>query len=334
MDSFHNSSKTKDSSGDKRHEGPWIPEEEILALRATYRRDGIVKLDAFKKFLPTQEQLDEMAADVIYREQDEDAISPHFLIQKTNEKIKVMKVDGSLEQRSRITRVENFVAASPAWTTLTTDILAQIVGYICHDEDPEAPNDYESAPYEPWCLYKEKLNVKPAGGSGYAPHLDSPSLRVPGLGYEFITVMLAIDDMHADNGCLSVVKGAWSERSALPCEETAAGDKETYGSSAGSGISSGLFNPDGNGRQGALRKDGERYQTLSWEDVLCAGGDAYIFSGWLPHRSSANVTQQARRAVFFTYNAPNEGDLRPYYYKIMNKFRNDYKKSLVHDDRM
>jgi hypothetical protein len=44
---------------------------------------------------------------------------------------------------------------------------------------------------------KEKLNYKPAGGAGFMPHLDFPSLSfyAPPTMDDFITVMIAIDDM-------------------------------------------------------------------------------------------------------------------------------------------
>jgi hypothetical protein len=87
-------------------------------------------------------------------------------------------------------------------------------------------------------LYKEKLNLKPPGGSGFAPHLDTPSLRVA-LGetgpQTFVTVMVAINNMTAQNGCLRIAKGRWSEDnhcSLVPPEQDG--------------------NPDAGGRAGAI----------------------------------------------------------------------------------
>lgn len=94
------------------------------------------------------------------------------------------------------------------------------------------------------CTRQEKLNYKPAGGAGFMPHLDHPSLMYYALPHfdSFITVMLAIDDMtegalimrarvfrrcahrwaddvrrKKENGCLRVCKGAWSAANAVAC---------------------------------------------------------------------------------------------------------------------
>ena len=58
-------------------------------------------------------------------------------------------------------------------------------------------------------FYKEILNFKSTGGSGFAPHLDTPLLRLA-LGEDgprdFCTVMVTIDDITSRNGCLRVCK--------------------------------------------------------------------------------------------------------------------------------
>lgn len=61
-------------------------------------------------------------------------------------------------------------------------------------------------------VFKEKLNYKPPGGKGFAPHLDGPSLAQTGHGDEgtFVTVMVAIDEMTEENGCLEVCEGQWT----------------------------------------------------------------------------------------------------------------------------
>jgi hypothetical protein len=87
--------------------------------------------------------------------------------------------NGVIEQRRTLTRLENFVDAHEGWSNLChgylSDVLSQALG-------------------QKMVLYKEKLNLKPPGGSGFAPHLDSPSLRValgPDGPQTFVTVMVA-----------------------------------------------------------------------------------------------------------------------------------------------
>jgi ectoine hydroxylase-related dioxygenase (phytanoyl-CoA dioxygenase family) len=192
--------------------------------------------------------------------------------------------------------------------------LSTIVGLVCTDDD--------NVDRSPWCLYKEKLNIKPAGSSGFAPHLDSPSLRVTGLCDTFVTVMIAIDDMTVENGCLQVCKGRWNEANSLLCEPLAAG-----GDNPTSTVSNNSLNPDGNGRRGAII-DGDN-PNLKWEPIECVSGDVFIFSGWLPHRSSANASQLPRRAVFLTYNHSEDGELSETYYRIMAGLRANYLKQYV-----
>lgn len=158
-------------------------------------------------------------------------------------------------------------------------------------------------------LYKEKLNLKPPGGSGFAPHLDSPSLRVA-LGKNgpqtFVTVMVAIDNMTTANGCLRVCKGDWSEDrhcTVIQPEEDG--------------------NPDAGGRAGAIPAEAE--SLLEFDDIECQGGDVVAFNGWAPHRSSANASPFPRRAVFLTYNPKSEGDFHDRYYERMEGIRDAWR---------
>lgn len=49
--------------------------------------------------------------------------------------------------------------------------------------------------------------------------------------------------------------------------------------------------------------------SLVWESIECAAGCAYLFNGWVPHRSASNLSNVDRRAVFFTYNPAEEGEV-------------------------
>lgn len=215
---------------------------------------------------------------------------------RTYEAIKVMKKNGEIENRPTLTRLENFVNHHVEWNKLCHGHLADSISALFG---------------EPMVLYKEKLNLKPPGGSGFAPHLDTPSLRVA-LGNEgpqtFGTVMVAIDNMTASNGCLRICKGDWSEEK--HCEVIQPSDD----------------NPDAGGRAGAIPL--EVAEELQFDDVECQGGDIVAFNGWTPHRSSANASPFPRRAVFLTYNPKSEGDFHDRYYQRMDEIRNAFRASV------
>ncbi len=132
---------------------------------------------------------------------------------------------------------------------------------------------------EPAVLYKEKINYKLAGGAGYAPHQDAPA-------YPFIdthvSCMVAIDDSLADNGCLEVVSRMHHE--ALPVDDV-----------------------------GCIRS--EIVDTMQWDPVEVRAGQTLWFHSRTPHRSGPNTSSVARRALYPTYNAASEGDMRADYYR-------------------
>ena len=132
---------------------------------------------------------------------------------------------------------------------------------------------------EPAVLYKEKVNYKLPGGAGYAPHQDAPA-------YPFVashvSCMVAIDDATLDNGCLEVVSGAHAE--VLPMDDA------------------GCVHPD-------------VVATMQWDPVEVRAGQTLWFHSRTPHRSGPNSSAAARRALYPTYNARSEGDLREDYYR-------------------
>lgn len=128
-------------------------------------------------------------------------------------------------------------------------------------------------------LYKEKINYKLAGGAGYSPHQDAPAYRFVDT---HVSSMLAIDDANPENGCLEVVSGAHSE--VLPMDEL-----------------------------GCIRDD--VVAELEWMSVPVQAGQTLWFHSRTPHRSGPNTSGRPRRALYPTYNALSEGDLREQYYK-------------------
>lgn len=127
-------------------------------------------------------------------------------------------------------------------------------------------------------LYKEKVNYKRPGGAGFAPHQDAPA-------YPFVdhhvSAMVPLDPATVASGCLWVARGHWTER---------------------------LVTDGDRGLDPAVAAG------LDWEPVEVAPGDVLWFDSLLPHRSDTNGTDRPRRALYLTYNAAAEGDLRRRYY--------------------
>ena len=223
---------------------------------------------------------------------------------KTYETISVLK-NGELRERRTLTRLENFVDHHPGWSHLCHTYLRRCISELMGEE---------------MVLFKEKLNLKPPGGSGFAPHLDGPSLRVaiaPSsvdsdteknnlAPKSFVTVMVAIDDMNSQNGCLRIVKGPWSEHNT--CEVIVPEEGA---------------NPDAGGRAGAI--PAEVADSLTFEDMPCSGGSIVAFGEWTPHRSTSNTSLFSRRAVFLTYNPLSDGNFHKRYYEKMNAMREEWR---------
>ncbi len=137
-------------------------------------------------------------------------------------------------------------------------------------------------------LFKEKINYKYPGGAGYAPHQDAPAYP---FGKKHITMLLAIDDSDINNGCLEFARGRNNE---------------------------GIINIDEKGCIDSLTAE-----KFVWEKIPLKKGGAVFFDSFVPHRSSTNKSSRPRRALYVTYNAKTEGDLRKDYY--------DFKKNSLKD---
>jgi len=132
---------------------------------------------------------------------------------------------------------------------------------------------------EPAVLYKEKINYKLPGGAGYAPHQDAPAYRFVDT---HVSCMVAVDDALVGNGCLEVVSACHDEL--LPMDDV-----------------------------GCIRAD--VVAALDWSPVEVRAGQALWFHSRTPHRSGPNLGTTPRRALYPTYNAAREGDLRDAYYE-------------------
>jgi hypothetical protein len=132
---------------------------------------------------------------------------------------------------------------------------------------------------EPAVLYKEKVNYKLPGGAGYSPHQDAPAYPMIDT---HVSAMVAVDDASEGNGCLEVVSECFAE--VLPLDE-----------------------------RGCI--ESSVAATLRWEPVPLAAGQTLWFHSRTPHRSGPNRSDRPRRALYPTYNAEREGDLRAAYYE-------------------
>jgi hypothetical protein len=132
---------------------------------------------------------------------------------------------------------------------------------------------------EPAVLYKEKINYKLPGGAGYAPHQDAPAYRFVAT---HVSCLVAVDDALLDNGCLEVVSGRHQEL--LPMDDA------------------GCIHPD-------------VVAAMTWAPVEVRAGETLWFHSRTPHRSGPNLGPTPRRALYPTYNARSEGDLRAAYYE-------------------
>lgn len=129
-------------------------------------------------------------------------------------------------------------------------------------------------------LFKDKINFKLPGGGGFEAHQDVQAgwSRYAGL---HITALITIDRSTVANGCLEM----------------------------------------------ATNYSGQQLIGRDWEPLTAADlagtvfapieaepGDAVFFDSFVPHRSAANLTDQARRVLYYTYNAASAGDSLAQYY--------------------
>jgi 2-aminoethylphosphonate dioxygenase len=134
---------------------------------------------------------------------------------------------------------------------------------------------------EPAALFKEKINFKLPGGSGFAAHQDAPAFVTFAQRYH-ITMLIAIDEATMANGCLEISD---------PVE---------------------LYRTLPQAPGGHLAPEVER--ALPWRPVELAPGDVVLFDSYIPHRSAANRSDRPRRALYVTYNRLAEGDRRDAYF--------------------
>ncbi len=181
---------------------------------------------------------------------------------------KWMKYYERTETQRQLCRVENFVPFHPQYAELlcgpsTLEVVSSLMG-------------------EAAVLFKEKINLKLAGGAGFRAHQDAPAFDSFGHRYH-ITAMVAIDDSVLSNGCLEVSD---------PLDPD-------------------VFLPQADDKS----LSDEAIEALSWRPVEVNAGSMLFFDSYLPHRSPPNHSGRSRRAVFATYNRASEGDVRDRYFE-------------------
>jgi len=137
---------------------------------------------------------------------------------------------------------------------------------------------------KPVFLYKEKINIKYSGGSGYAAHQDATAYhKLKG----HITCLIALTEMTVKNGCLYISE-LKNNNSLLPYDQN-----------------------------GCIL--GEEVKQLKWTPMVMSPGDCLFFNSFVPHKSDVNYTVKSRKAVYLTFNDSTEGDLRSQYYLDRSK---------------
>lgn len=127
---------------------------------------------------------------------------------------------------------------------------------------------------EPAVLFKDKVNYKIPGSSGFLAHQDAQAGWNRYCATQ-ITAMVSIDATTIENGCLELARGQHSR-----------------------GLLGAMWEP---------LKEAD-LEGVVFEPVETAPGDVCFFGAYTPHQSSANRTDLPRRVLYLTYNPASEGD--------------------------
>lgn len=142
------------------------------------------------------------------------------------------------------------------------------------------------------CLFKDKINFRPPGTTGFRLHQDYTGFAFMGVpAADIVTIMIAIDPVTKASGALEVFPEYHHEILPQPANDPRATDPGSVDLSLGELIE------------------------LEPRDI-CA------FHSLVPHRSSPNISDGPRRTAFLTYNHARHGDCyRPYYAGRENMYR-------------
>ena len=133
-------------------------------------------------------------------------------------------------------------------------------------------------------LFKEKINYKYPNGGGFDPHQDAAAYD---FGDFHITCLIAPKPTSIENGCLFIAQNEH--------------------------------------RRGLLATNSKRCLTkdvaeaIRRQPVPTNSHDALFFGSYTPHYSPTNKSEEARRALYLTFNRASCGNLRAEYYSQRNK---------------
>ncbi len=168
--------------------------------------------------------------------------------------------DEALARGERIlSRIEHFVSHDLVLARLVNGPLCDLVA---------------AAMGEPAVLFKDKLNLKLPGSSGFLPHQDAQAGWTRYCDVQ-VTCMVAVDENTHENGCLEVCVDA--RRASLMGEP---------------------WQPLAD----------EAVAHLPFVPIPMSPGDVVLFDSYLVHRSAPNRTDRARRVLYATYNPRSQGD--------------------------
>jgi len=134
-------------------------------------------------------------------------------------------------------------------------------------------------------LFKDKINLKLPGSSGFLAHQDAQA-GWTAYGHTHLTLMVSIDATTVENGCLEVSRG--KRRRELSGPE---------------------WDP----------LDTHALDEASFEPLKTAPGDVVAFDSYVVHRSAPNRTERARRVLYATYNPQSQGDCYERYFADKHK---------------
>jgi len=132
----------------------------------------------------------------------------------------------------------------------------------------------------PVCLFKDKINFKMPGGTGFESHQDQQAgwSRYASL---FMTALVSIDRATIENGCLEMA------------------DAPRF-----TGLIGEEWRPLSTAEMAGFKL----------VQVPTEQGDLLLFDGFAPHASKPNLTDAPRRILYLTYNLASEGDHRVRYF--------------------
>ena len=134
-------------------------------------------------------------------------------------------------------------------------------------------------------IFKEKINLKQPGGNGFRTHQDIVS-RWDDFASYFMNIFISVDECTIENGCLEIAEG-FTKKELITEYDTPI--------------------------------DSELEKNMKFIPCLTSPGDIIFFDCFIPHRSSANLSNYQRRNIYLTYNKKSEGDKRLDYLKRKEK---------------